>query len=125
MPGYELPRGLPFFLFGLLYEARRASDPPRRPEQLWRRYHEASVREQALALDLPFARTLAAVYPLMRGERQLWLGQRPTALESFAEAGELAKSEEDVLSYALFPQVARQHLQGLAVADGGEQGQIG
>jgi tetratricopeptide (TPR) repeat protein len=95
-PGYALPRGLTFEPVGLLYEARRSGRPPREADPLWQRYHEAAVREQALRLDHPFARTIAAVYPLMRGERELWRGQRPSALASFAEAGELAGASETI-----------------------------
>jgi len=98
-PGYDLPPGLGFEPVGLLYEARRAGERPRAPARLWDGYHEERVTRQALRLRVPFARTLAAVYPLMRGERELWEGRRGAALAAFERAAEVAGDSETIHNY--------------------------
>jgi len=98
-PGYELPPALRFEPEGLFYRVRRSSAAWAEPGPLWGVYHERSIRAQAERLGNPLALTVAATYPLMRGERERFVGDWPAASRSFEEAGRLARSSESIHNY--------------------------
>lgn len=95
-PGYELPGGLRFEPVGLVYEIRRASDPPRDDRPVWARTHEPEVVREALRVGGSFAIAVAATYPLMRGERELFLGEVARAEAAFEEARGIGADNETV-----------------------------
>ncbi|HXV76260.1 MAG TPA: DUF2723 domain-containing protein [Candidatus Polarisedimenticolaceae bacterium] len=92
-PGYELPRGFRFEPEGLSYRVLPPGHPRLDTAGTWGGYHEESVIAEARRTDNPFARTVAASYPLMRGERARFDGDRPAALRWFERATDLARSE--------------------------------
>lgn len=95
-PGYELPGGAVFEPVGLLYRVKRAGEPPTADGAMWGGYHEDSIlREAERTRDL-FATTVAAYYPLMRGERALYLDRRDDAVRSFDEAARVAGESETI-----------------------------
>jgi tetratricopeptide (TPR) repeat protein len=98
-PGYELPANLRFEPEGLFYRVRRAAEPPASVAGLWDGYHEESIRDETRRLSHSFGLTVSATYPLMRGERALFEGDRRAARAAFEEASALASSSESVHNY--------------------------
>ncbi|MCP3982390.1 MAG: DUF2723 domain-containing protein [bacterium] len=91
-PGYPAPREFAWEPFGLFYLARntmqRAPAPP-----AWSALHAESVLLQARRTRSAFGMTVAATYPLMRGERALFEGRRSEALQAFERAARVGQSE--------------------------------
>jgi len=101
-PGYELPRGWRFDPEGLFYRVRRAGSPGASAESLadlWSSYRGQRIAEQALRLDDPFALTVAATYPLMRGERARVERRTADMREAFEIASSLARTSESIHNY--------------------------
>jgi tetratricopeptide (TPR) repeat protein len=98
-PGYALPAGLRFEPLGLLYAVRRVTDPPADAAPLWAGYRGESVAEQSRRAREPFGLTLAASYPLMRGERALFEGRPHLAAAEFDRASEIAGRSETLHNY--------------------------
>jgi len=92
-PGYSLPAAWRFEPEGLFYRVVRSSRAPLETRSLWDRYREASVAGAAERTGNPFAGTVAATYPLMRGERALFEGKTDIALREFDRATAIAASE--------------------------------
>jgi hypothetical protein len=101
-PGYELPRSFRFDPEGLFYRVRPAASPGASAAELaalWDGYHEEGIRAQARRTGDPFALTLAATYPLMRGERAR-VERRTVAMRAeFAAASRLARRSEAIHNY--------------------------
>jgi tetratricopeptide (TPR) repeat protein len=97
-PGYELPGRLRFEPVGLLEEVVVAETPPAEDAPLWSRYREREVADAARREGSIFARTVAAGYPLMRGEEALARGRVEEARHAFEAATALAGDSESVLN---------------------------
>jgi tetratricopeptide (TPR) repeat protein len=98
-PGYELPAGLRFEPLGLFYRVRRDDELPGSDAALWHGYHETEILAEAQRLQDRGGLTVAARYPLMRGERALFLGDRGRALSAFDEASAVATGSESIHNY--------------------------
>jgi 4-amino-4-deoxy-L-arabinose transferase-like glycosyltransferase/Tfp pilus assembly protein PilF len=98
-PGYALPPALRFEPQGLFYRVLPSYASPLDTSTLWNSYHEQSVTEQALRTKNPFALTVAATYPLMRGERLLFDGHADEAAMMFDRASALARNSETIHNY--------------------------
>jgi len=98
-PGYALPPALRFEPQGLFYRVLPAYASPLETSALWESFHEATVIDQAERTGNPFALTLAATYPLMRGERLLFDGQTDEAARMFDRASGLARNSETIHNY--------------------------
>jgi len=98
-PGYALPPALRFEPEGLFYRVLPAYAPPLETAHLWASYHEQSVIDQARRTGNPFALTVAATYPLMRGEKLLFEGQATEAAKMFDRASGLARNSETIHNY--------------------------
>jgi len=98
-PGYELPEELRFEPEGLFYRLRRADERRADGAAAWSAYHEEEVRREALRFDRPFGLSVAAFYPLMRGERALFDGREHAARIAFEEASSLARYSESIHNY--------------------------
>ncbi|HET9299338.1 MAG TPA: DUF2723 domain-containing protein [Candidatus Polarisedimenticolaceae bacterium] len=94
-PGYEAPAGLRFRPHGLVY-LLEPDGPIPSDEAFWEEAHEARVRMQAVGSGDLLARTLAASYPILRGERALFEGDVAGAERRFQEARSLAGDSETV-----------------------------
>lgn len=97
-PGYELPQPLRFEPAGLLEEVVPADAAPTEDTPIWARYREREVADAARREGSVFARTVAASYPLMRGEEALARGRRDEARRAFEAASALAGNSEPVLN---------------------------
>jgi hypothetical protein len=98
-PGYEMPRGLRFEPHGLFYRVVASRAVPLDTSALWDAFHEERVIEQAERTGNPFALTVAATYPLMRGERSLFEGRSAEAAAWFDRASRLARNSETIHNY--------------------------
>jgi len=98
-PGYSLPPAFRFEPEGLFYRVRRSHERPLDTSGLWESYREESVIEQAERTRNPFALTVAATYPLMRGERLLFERRVSEAVSQFDRASRLARSSETIHNY--------------------------
>lgn len=98
-PGYGLPPALRFEPQGLFYRVLPSFASPLESATLWNSYHEKSVIDQAVRTDNPFALTVAATYPLMRGERLLFDGRAVEAAAAFDRASALARNSETIHNY--------------------------
>jgi tetratricopeptide (TPR) repeat protein len=91
-PGYELPPELRFEPEGLFEHVVRADAQPGDDGALWSGYHEREVAASAQRDRGAFALSIAATYPLMRGEEALARGRIDAATTEFDAA--LARSGE-------------------------------
>jgi tetratricopeptide (TPR) repeat protein len=91
-PGYELPPELRFEPEGLFEHVVRTDAPPGDDGPLWSGYHEREVAASAERDRGAFALSIAATYPLMRGEEALARGRIDDATKEFNAA--LARSGE-------------------------------
>jgi Flp pilus assembly protein TadD len=98
-PGYALPPALRFEPQGLFYRVLPAYASPLETSALWASYHEQAVIDQARRTGNPFALTVAATYPLMRGERLLFDGQASEAAGMFDRSSDLARNSETIHNY--------------------------
>lgn len=98
-PGYALPPALRFEPQGLFYRVLPSYASPLDTAVLWNSFHEQSVTEQAVRTKNPFALTVAATYPLMRGERLLFDGHAGEAAMLFDRASALARNSETIHNY--------------------------
>jgi Tfp pilus assembly protein PilF len=98
-PGYTLPPALRFEPQGLFYRVLPAYASPLETTALWSSFHEGSVIDQAERTKNPFALTVAATYPLMRGERLLFEGHVADAATAFDRASALARNSETIHNY--------------------------
>jgi hypothetical protein len=98
-PGYDLPAGLRFEPLGLFYRVRRDDELPDSDAALWHGYHETEILAEAQRLQDRGGLTVAARYPLMRGERALFMGDRDRALSAFDEASAVATGSESIHNY--------------------------
>lgn len=98
-PGYAMPPALRFEPQGLFYRVLPAYASPLETSALWHAFHEQSVIDQAERTKNPFALTVAATYPLMRGERLLFDGQAEEAARMFDRASGLARNSETIHNY--------------------------
>jgi Flp pilus assembly protein TadD len=98
-PGYALPPALRFEPQGLFYRVLPAYAAPLETAALWNSFHERSVIDQAERTNNPFALTVAATYPLMRGERLLFDGRPAEAATAFDRASALARNSETIHNY--------------------------
>lgn len=96
VPSFALPPGTVLEPFGLLFRVERGGAAPADDASVWASYHEEELRRQAARYDEPWARTLAAWYPLMRGRRALFEGDRARGLELLQDAARLAPEEEPI-----------------------------
>jgi hypothetical protein len=94
-PGYEAPAGSRFRPHGLVY-LLEPDGPIPSDADFWAGAHEARVRAQAARSGDLLARTLAASYPILRGERALFEGDRAGAERRFQEARAVAGDSETV-----------------------------
>ncbi len=94
-PGYEAPAGKRFRPHGLVYLLERDGPVPS-DAAFWEEAHEARVRTQAARTGDLLARTLAASYPILRGERALFEGDVAGAERRFQEARGIAGDSETV-----------------------------
>ena len=94
-PGYEAPAGYRFRPHGLVY-LLEPDGPVPSDAAFWQGAHEASVRAQAARTGDLLARTLAASYPILRGERALFDGDAAGAARRFDEARGIAGDSETV-----------------------------
>jgi len=98
-PGYSMPPEYRLEPVGLLNRICRSIDPVREDGPLWAGYHEAAIRDQALRADDGLALAFAATYPLARGERALFEGDRAAADAALEEAGRLGSGIAGIHSY--------------------------
>ena len=94
-----MPPALRFEPQGLFYRVLPSYASPLETAALWNVYHEQSVTEQAVRTKNPFALTVAATYPLMRGERLLFDGHAAEAATMFDRASALARNSETIHNY--------------------------
>jgi tetratricopeptide (TPR) repeat protein len=94
-PGYEAPAGLRFRPHGLVYLLEREG-PVASDADFWAEAHEARVRAQAARIGDLLGRTLAASYPILRGERALFEGDGVGAERRFEQARAIAGDSETV-----------------------------
>lgn len=92
-PGYDAPPGMRFRPHGLVYFLEREGPVPSDAD-FWREAHEARVQAQAARTGDLLARTLAASYPLLRGERALFEGDAISAERRFEQARAIAGDSE-------------------------------
>ena len=91
-PGYELPAELRFEPEGLFERVVGADAPPGDDGPLWSTYHERDIAASSERDRGAFALSIAATYPLMRGEEALARGRMDAAKTEFDAA--LARSGE-------------------------------
>lgn len=98
-PGYDVPALYRLEPVGLLYRICSRSEPVRDAAAVWAGYHEDQVRKQAERLGSSFALAVAATYPLARGERALFHGERERADAELASAARLASETASIHNY--------------------------
>jgi tetratricopeptide (TPR) repeat protein len=94
-----LPPALRFEPQGLFYRVLPAYASPLETAALWTSFRESSVVDHAVRSGNPFATTVAATYPLMRGERLLFEGRAEEAARMFDRASALARNSETIHNY--------------------------
>jgi hypothetical protein len=95
-PGYEAPGGFRFRPHGLVFFLERDDAPVPPDRAFWESARQDSVTRQALRSRDLLARTLAASYPIQRGERALFENDATRAEALFQEARVLAGDSETV-----------------------------
>lgn len=98
-PGYEVPPRLRLEPVGLLYRISRADAAQVDDGAVWAGYHERRVRDQAERSGDGFALTIAATYPMARGERALYLGDLERAHAEFDDALRIGRWQAQVHNY--------------------------
>ena len=95
-PGYEAPPGLRFRPHGLVFFLESDAAPVPADTGFWESAHNFEVEAQARENGDLLARTLAASYPVMRGERALFEGDAAKAEGFFEHARGIAGDSETV-----------------------------